>query len=57
MTQRDLKTEIILIVQVIGKEEQGEQAIFKVRTLRNLVFRIWTISVKVIIYIIILNFM
>ena len=56
MTQSDLKTIILLKVHVIGKEEQGEQAISKVRILRNLVFRIWTISVKVIVYIIILTF-
>ena len=55
MTQSDLKPKI-LRVQVIGKEEQGEQVISKVKILRNLVFRIWTISVKVIINIIILNF-
>ena len=56
MTQRDLKTKILLRVHVIGKEEQGEQAISKVKILRNLVFRIWTISVKVIEYIILLNY-
>ena len=56
MTQRDLETKILLRVHVLGREEQGEQVISKVKILRNLVFRIWTISVKVIKYIILLNF-